>query len=71
MSIGYKEETPKSESTLCSHLSSEVSAAMKRYSASAQERDTVCCFLIFQDIEEKSRKTIHLVSDRQVRGQLA
>ena len=44
---------------------------MERYSASAEERETVCCFLVFQEIGDFPRKTNLPVSDRRVKGQLA
>jgi hypothetical protein len=34
------------------HISSQQATVIVRYSASANEQDTVCCFLDFQDIRE-------------------
>jgi len=53
------------------HLSSHVVVAMDQYSTLADERDIVCCFLVFQDTGELPRKMIQPVRDRRVRGQLA
>ena len=36
---------------------SQVTLAMARYSASAEERDTVCCFLDFQEMKKEPRNT--------------
>jgi hypothetical protein len=44
---------------------------MARYSASAEDLETVDCFLYFQDIKELSRKTQKLVMDRLVSTQPA
>lgn len=41
------------------------------YSASEEERETVCCFLVFQDIGELPRNTSQPVRDRRVNRQLA
>lgn len=45
--------------------------AKARYSASANERDTVACFLDFQLIKESPIKTQKLVTDLRVSGQAA
>ena len=44
---------------------------MDRYSTSVEERETVCCVLVFQEMGNFSRKTNQPVSDRQVKGKLA
>lgn len=44
-------------------------AARARYSASADERDTVACFLDFQLTREAPRNTQKLVMERRVSGQ--
>ena len=43
---------PRSDSKLLSHLSSHVVVAIEWYSAFAEERETVCCFLVFHEIGE-------------------
>jgi hypothetical protein len=48
---------------------SQVTAAIDRYSASADDLDTVCCFLDFQDIKESPRKTQNPVTDLLESGQ--
>jgi hypothetical protein len=44
---------------------------MDIYSASAEEQDTVCCFLVFQEIGELPRSTNQSVMEHLVKGQLA
>ena len=50
---------------------SQVTLAMALYSASAEERDTVCYFLDFQEINESPRKTQKPLIDLLVSGQVA
>jgi hypothetical protein len=38
-------------------VSSQEQVAIDQYSASAEERETVCCFLDFQEIRASPRKT--------------
>ena len=45
--------------------------AIERYSASAEDRDTICCFLVFQEIGETPRETNQPVRERRVNGQPA
>ena len=52
-------------------FSSQVAAAIERYSTSAEERETVVCFLVFHEIGELPNITKYAVKDRLVRGQLA
>lgn len=61
----------KTPSNALSYLSSNVIEAMEWCSASVEDRDTVCCFLVFQDIGEPPRETSQLMSKWQVKGQLA
>ena len=49
-SIGWPRWTPKDVRRLRSQTSSLVVIAMARYSASAEERETVVCFFVFQEI---------------------
>jgi len=69
--IGVGWDTPRLSSKALSLVNSHVVMAIDRYSASAEERETMCCFLVFQDTGELPRKTIQPVSDRRVRGQPA
>ena len=48
--IGRMEGTCSSESNLVSQESSAMTALMDRYSASAEDKATVGCFLDFQEI---------------------
>ncbi|MED6110691.1 hypothetical protein PIB30_045201 [Stylosanthes scabra] len=48
--------TPKPNINPLSQVSSAVEAAIARYSDSAEERDTVSCFLDLQDINESPMK---------------
>lgn len=43
---------------------------IERYTASAEDLATVCCFLVFQEIGEPPRKTNQPVINLFVRGQL-
>lgn len=54
-----------------SHFNSQVVVAIDLYSASTDDLDTVCCFLVFQDIGELPKRTNHPVRDRRVKGQPA
>ena len=49
----------------------QVTAAIERYSASVEEQDTVCCFLVFHDTGENLRSTRRPLNDCRVRGQFA
>ncbi|GAA0161952.1 hypothetical protein LIER_18151 [Lithospermum erythrorhizon] len=44
---------------------------MARYSASAKERDTINCFLAFQDVGAPPRNTNMPDNERRMSGQLA
>ncbi|XP_026425207.1 uncharacterized protein LOC113321512 [Papaver somniferum] len=63
--------TPKSPSNCFNHFNSHVAASMDLYSASAELRETVGCFFVFQDTGEFPRRTNHHVNERLVKGQLA
>lgn len=43
---------------------------MDQYSASVDEREMVCCFLVFQETGEPPKETKYLVIERLVIGQL-
>lgn len=60
---------PKDVSIHFTHLSSRSVSVMARYSASAEETETVICFLVFQDTEDVPRITMYALSDRHARGQ--
>lgn len=44
---------------------------MDLYSASAEDMETVCCFLVVQEIGEVPRRTIDALRERRVSGQAA
>jgi len=50
------------------HSKSLVTVAMALYSASAEERDIVVCFLVLQDIGDPPNEIKHPVRDFLVRG---
>ncbi|CAL8988629.1 unnamed protein product [Prunus brigantina] len=68
---GCKCVTCKSCKRYLSHTNSQVRDAMDLYSDSAEERDTIDCFLLFQDMGAPPRKMQNPVTDRLVVGQLA
>ena len=53
-----------------SQVSSHVALAIALYSASAEDLETVCCFLDFQDIKELPRNTQKPKMDLLVSGQV-
>uniref|UniRef100_A0A7N0VK90 Uncharacterized protein n=1 Tax=Kalanchoe fedtschenkoi TaxID=63787 RepID=A0A7N0VK90_KALFE len=55
--VGIETETPKSSSSHRSQVIAVVTRAMVRNSASALERETAVCFLVFQAMREPPRKT--------------
>lgn len=61
----------KSRNKLKSQVNSQYAVAMERYSALTDERETVCCFLNFQEIRESPKKTQKLVTKRRVSRQPA
>ena len=52
-------------------MSSQAVVAMALYSASAEDRETVACFLDFQEIRESPRKMQNPVTDLRESGQPA
>lgn len=46
----------KDRNKALSHFNSHVIAAIERYSASAEERETICWFLVFHEIGEFPNK---------------
>lgn len=64
--MGEGSETQKSRSTYDVHKSSHTVEARLLYSASAEKRDTVDCFLVFQEMRAGPRNTQKPVRDRQV-----
>lgn len=62
---------PKEDNNHFNHLSSQTVVAMDLYSPSAEERDTICCFFVFQAIGDVLSITKYPVKDRRVIGQLA
>lgn len=52
-----------------SHLSSHVVSAMTRYSASAEDLETVGCFFVFQETRVSPRKTTYALRDHREEGQ--
>jgi len=59
---------PRHINSALNHLSSQVAIAVDRYSASAKDWDTICCFLVFRDIREAPKDTNQLVRDHHVKG---
>lgn len=56
--ILWHKNDPSQDSWVTSrHLSLDVIEAMKRYSTSVDDLNTLCLFLVFQDITELPRKT--------------
>ena len=55
--IGEEWITPRDDKMDFNHLSSQVVTVIERYAASAQERDNVGCFLVFQETREHPKKT--------------
>jgi len=45
-------------------------ATMDRYSTLAEERETLCCFLVFQEMGKLPRSTNQLISECLDKGQL-
>lgn len=62
-------ETPNSVNKPVNHVISDTAAAMLLYSASAELRLMVCCFLDFYEIKEVPRFTTKPVTDLLVLGQ--
>lgn len=48
--MGREQGSWKSVNRYESHFNSPTAAAMPRYSASAEDRDAVCCFLLRQEM---------------------
>ena len=67
--IGYAINTPKDARRDLSQINSLVTMAMARYSASADDRETVVCFFVFHEIGDRPMVTKYPVSERRVRGQ--
>ena len=57
-----------SDNRVLSHWSFAVKSAFALYSASAEERETVSCFCVLQEIGESPNCTIQPVSERRVSG---
>ena len=62
---------PKSCRIYFNQVISQQVIAIERYSASTLDRDTVLCFLVFQEINELSRNMKYLVTNCQVSRHLA
>ena len=60
-----------SRSNALTHFSSRLTSCIARYSTSADEHETVSCFLVCHEIGEEPSCMIHPVSDRLVRGHAA
>ena len=54
--IGAECVTPRQSNSPFKHLSLQAMVVIDQYSASADERDTVGCFLVFHEIEEFPKK---------------
>jgi hypothetical protein len=55
--VGIETETQKSSSSHYNQVTFVVTRAITHNSASALERETATCFLVFQAMSEPSRKT--------------
>ena len=66
--IGWEGEIPRLWTRPFNHFNSPVTVVMDQYSASTEERDTICCFLVFHEIGEDPSRTNHLVRDLWVKG---
>jgi hypothetical protein len=62
---------PRSERRYFNHCNSEDRVARERYSASAEEREIVGCFLVFHDIGLEPNMVKYPVVERRVVGQPA
>lgn len=69
--MGVKSCICNSESKDTIQVNSQQVSASDLYSASADERETICCFLHFQVIRESPSKTQKPVRESLVLGQLA
>jgi len=49
--------TPRVDNKPFNHFNSQVMVVMDLYSASAEDRDSICCFLVFQEIGEEPKRT--------------
>lgn len=67
----FEHEIWKSERRVRSKTVSRVVDVIERYSVSAEEQETVGCFLDFQETKESPRKTQYLFIDRWLSGQEA
>lgn len=63
--------TPRLNKIYFSHFNSQFVVSIYLYSASPHDLESVCCFLVFQDIGKLPKRTNHLVRDRCVKGQPA
>jgi len=68
---GRKSSICRSWSKYVSHCNSQVVAARALYSTSDEERETVLCFLVFQDINDAPRKMQKPMVDLRVSRQEA
>lgn len=68
MSIGVVWKTPMAARKYLIQMSSLVTVAMARYSASADEQETSPCFFVFQDMGDPPRATKKPVRERLESG---
>jgi len=61
-------KTPNEARKSLTHTSSLTADVRERYSASADDRETVVCFLVFQDIGEPPSLIKYPVRDRREIG---
>ena len=71
MVMGLSWTTHRLERIPFNHFNSHVGVSTDLYSASAEDREIVCCCFVFQEIGESPSCTSHPVTDRLVKGQLA
>ena len=60
--MGCSKKTPNDAKKVHNHTSSLVATAMDLYSASANDLETVACFLVFHEISDPPRQTKYLVT---------
>lgn len=68
--MGTEERTLKADNRVVSHAISQEAKANARYSASAEDLETVGCFLERQEIKEEPTNIVKPVVDRLLSGQV-
>ena len=60
---------PRQDSRDFNHLRTQVIVVIERCLASAEYREIVSCFFVFQEMGEEPRRTQYPVKEWQVKGQ--